>query len=365
MTTGTRATIGASNAPLASALAAVALLAAFALACGGGDDAQEGPGEVKKGELKFKAGTVQYEGVDEADARKLGDYLVEDKYFDDNPKSVELKKSGDTWNVRLVVNDDAPRDPAYTGMIPLFGMQIANRVFGGEKVSIDLCDTSFKTVLTIEATEGKLKEFNGGEVYYTSAVQEADVDLFGKYLVDENIYDGTAKLMRLDRSGDTWLVQLIVPPGVTLGPDSLSTYRMIGLGFSSGAFGGAPVKILLCNDSLVVQEQVECPNGRRLEFNKGELYHTPEITEELATELGEYLVKDRFFDGTPKSVRVLESDGVFVVQIIVNADAQADKKYLKAVGKFRKQLSRKVFDKKPVAIHLCDPTFTTGTVVEG
>ena len=36
----------------------------------------------------------------------------------------------------------------------------------------------------------------------------------------------------------------------------------------------------------------------------------------------------------------------------------------KAVGKFRKKMSKKVFDKEKVEVHLCDQTFHTEKVVD-
>ena len=89
-----------------------------------------------KGEVYYKG-----DGVTEADAQKLGDYLKKSDYFDDKEKTVQLMKGGKNYEVRMVVDMDvvnktAGMDDAYT----LYGANIAKSVFGGSPTVIILCD---------------------------------------------------------------------------------------------------------------------------------------------------------------------------------------------------------------------------------
>lgn len=78
------------------------------------------------------------EGVDEALAKKLAEYLKEQEYFQDTINStVQLVKIKDTFNLNFVV--DATRlTPGYDNNFLLFGAFIAENVFNNAPVTIQL-----------------------------------------------------------------------------------------------------------------------------------------------------------------------------------------------------------------------------------
>lgn len=81
------------------------------------------------------------EGATEADARKLGDYLVEIKFFNgQGGKDVTLKKDGAGFVVVFVVADGAWLDEALVHDFDTIRGRISSRVFGGRPVAIELCD---------------------------------------------------------------------------------------------------------------------------------------------------------------------------------------------------------------------------------
>ncbi len=118
---------------------AIAILLAIGLAC-------KGYGT----KLEFNGGEVYYtENANEADAKKLGDYLVKDGYFDGKPKTVQLDKSGSTYQVRLVIQKEFQNDQKTAdGLKELFG-QISKDVFGGAATEIHMCDEELKTVKVV------------------------------------------------------------------------------------------------------------------------------------------------------------------------------------------------------------------------
>ena len=64
---------------------------------------------------------------------------------------------------------------------------------------------------------GTKLEFNGGELYYTKNVNEAEARKLGEYLVNEKFFDGAKKTIQLDKSGDTYLFRAVVKGDVRLG----------------------------------------------------------------------------------------------------------------------------------------------------
>ena len=86
------------------------------------------------------------EGVDEALAKKLADYLKEQEYFQDSINAtVQLVKNKDTFNLNFVV-DETKLASGYENKFLIFGAYISEMVFD-------------KTPVTIQLTNDKLEPF--------------------------------------------------------------------------------------------------------------------------------------------------------------------------------------------------------------
>jgi hypothetical protein len=78
------------------------------------------------------------EGVDEALAKKLANYLKEQEYFQDSINStVQIVKVKDTFNLNFVV-DASKITPIYETNFLLFGAYISESVFNKAPVTIQL-----------------------------------------------------------------------------------------------------------------------------------------------------------------------------------------------------------------------------------
>jgi hypothetical protein len=78
------------------------------------------------------------EGVDEAKAKKLAEYLKEQEYFQDSINStVQLVKNKDTFNLNFVV-DETRLMSGYENKFLLFGAFISESVFDKAPVTIQL-----------------------------------------------------------------------------------------------------------------------------------------------------------------------------------------------------------------------------------
>lgn len=107
--------------------------------------------EVKKiNMVKFdKQGMVYYRGrgVTKEDAKKLGDYLVEIGYFNnDNTKMVFLTQKDGEYNVRFVVDRKKVKENEedVVHAFKVFQHLISLKVFGGQKSNVLLTDTKMK-----------------------------------------------------------------------------------------------------------------------------------------------------------------------------------------------------------------------------
>jgi hypothetical protein len=109
-----------------------------------------------------------------------------------------------------------------------------------------------------------------------------------------------------------------------------------------------------------------CGNyGKKLTFNGGDLFYTSQVTEAEAKKLGEYLVKETFFDGKRKTVQLNKSGGTYEFRMVVVKDAEKDPGTVKSFSAVSKELSENVFGGAKVAVHLCDDRLKTLRVVNG
>lgn len=78
------------------------------------------------------------DGVDEAQAKKLADYLKAQAYFEDSVKStVQLVKVNDTFKLNFMV-DETKITSGYENKFLLFGAFISESVFDNAPVTIQL-----------------------------------------------------------------------------------------------------------------------------------------------------------------------------------------------------------------------------------
>ena len=104
--------------------------------------------------------------------------------------------------------------------------------------------------------------------------------------------------------------------------------------------------------------------GTKLEYNGGEVYYTDNVTEADAKKLGEFLVKEGFFDGKPKTVQLEKAGSTYQFRMVVQPEKQNDEATAELMKTFASELSENVFNKAPVEMHICDETLKTVKVVK-
>lgn len=112
---------------------------------------------------------------------------------------------------------------------------------------------------------GTRLEFNGGEVFYTDAVQEAEANALGEYLVDGlGYFDGGQKSVQLDRRDGTLAVRFCVMEGAWDNAEAQTAFRAIQALLSLEVFDGEPIDIHLCNASMETRYVISAAEGTPL-----------------------------------------------------------------------------------------------------
>ncbi|MDT5123388.1 MAG: hypothetical protein QOC96_2870 [Acidobacteriota bacterium] len=104
--------------------------------------------------------------------------------------------------------------------------------------------------------------------------------------------------------------------------------------------------------------------GKRLEFNKGELYYTSAVTEDEAKKLGNYLVIIGYFADRQVTVQLDKSSDTYQVRFVVQEGGEKNEEALASFKLLVNMLSKDVFNGAKVEIHLCNDKLKTIKVVK-
>lgn len=97
--------------------------------------------------LEFNGTDVYYtDEVTEADAQKLGEYLVSSEFADGGEKSVQLSKRDSVYLFRMVVIDGVTKDSANDISFMALAWTLSANVFDKAPVELEACDNTFETL---------------------------------------------------------------------------------------------------------------------------------------------------------------------------------------------------------------------------
>lgn len=102
----------------------------------------------------YNKGEVYYsDGVDITVAKRLGQYFAESGYFDGESKSVQLRKKGDVYRLRFVVDEKFVGKEETTNLFQPYGLLVSSTVLNNAPVDVELTDEYFRTLETIPYTQ--------------------------------------------------------------------------------------------------------------------------------------------------------------------------------------------------------------------
>ena len=102
-------------------------------------------------------------------------------------------------------------------------------------------------------------EFNGGEIYYTRSVTEADVRKLGDYLVKQGVFDGTTRAMQLNKTGSTFEVRVIVKKGTENNAALTDFFKALGKDLRDNVFKGSTVVVHVCDEKFTTLRVISIP----------------------------------------------------------------------------------------------------------
>ncbi|MGN6568817.1 MAG: hypothetical protein ACTHJ0_12725 [Flavipsychrobacter sp.] len=98
---------------------------------------------------------------------------------------------------------------------------------------------------------GPKKVFGNTDIYYTSSVTTSEVDALGDYFIKTGLdKNGQHKTTKLDKSGNTYEVSVVVKKGLELDQQYMDVLKKYAAYISHDVFNNAPLEIHVCDNHL-------------------------------------------------------------------------------------------------------------------
>jgi hypothetical protein len=186
--------------------------------------------------------------VTDAEADSLGNYLVRDGFADGQAKTVQLTKSGNTYQFRMVIKEGIENDPQYASVAKFMATMLSAKLFNGAPVEMHFCDKYMKTLKVLKADDyGKEVFFDGTGVFHSKDITDSEVNTLGKYLVDSKFADGNGKSVLLTKSGNIYQFRFVVKSGIEKDPSYQKTGSIFASDLSTHVFNASPVEVIMCD----------------------------------------------------------------------------------------------------------------------
>ena len=105
-------------------------------------------------------------------------------------------------------------------------------------------------ILSSCTNNGKEKEFNGVQLFYTSSITESEANSLGNYLVKSEFADGEQKTVQLNKSGNTYEFRMVVKTGIEQDQEYCDLGKLMAAEISSEVFNGKQVDTHFCDENL-------------------------------------------------------------------------------------------------------------------
>lgn len=324
----------------------------------------------------FNGTQISYDKpITDQQVEALGKYLIQSQFTDGTPKSVNLIKLNQLYIFKMVVREGFEVSQNFIEAAQVFATEMSIQLFEGKTIEVHLCDPFFKTFKKIQMNaDYKHKIFQGTYVFYSKKIPTADAERLGQYLIKSQFTDGTRKDVYFDRdlNSATYLFKMVFKADLQLTPQWISTFQAFAQQLSKDVFQGSPVEIQLLNEAFEVIKMIPFSQnttpmpafdvstlGTVKNFDETHLYYTSRVSAEKAESVGQFLIQQKFTDGTRKDVQIDRDGLTYHFRMVFNSKLKFNDEWRSNFKMFAASLSQNIFDNQVVEVHLTDIFFTT------
>lgn len=206
--------------------------------------------------LTFGAGEVFYkDGVTHEEAEKLGNYLLQQAFFDDeSPKSVQIVKKDGTYIFRMVTQESYIRDEKFERTVQFITMDLSADVFDNAKVDVHLTNETFETQKEVPFF-GVKKRYANTSIYRSLDVDATTADQVTDYLTSIGFIDEVGEMTISYRiEGDDFIYEFIANDKVEYDTEVIDANKAIAGLISAKILSNKPIRMNFLFDDFSVKK---------------------------------------------------------------------------------------------------------------
>jgi hypothetical protein len=220
--------------------------------------------------LVFKRGELYYRApVSQAEAQRVGEYLVEEGYFNDqHDTSVQLIKEREIYDVRFVVQPARADDTLVNIVYGAMGREIGRRILGDQPIEVVLVDQQLQPLKAV-APSARLA-FGKSELYYTDPITDDEARAVGEQFQQSGFFENDrATSVHLGRGEGAYQLRFVIAePAKANDRDTVAAFSKLTGIIADTALGAQTVVMHLCDSEFrtLNRERVEhqsVSGGRR------------------------------------------------------------------------------------------------------
>ena len=206
-------------------------------------------------------------------------------------------------------------------------------------------------------------EFGNCEIFYTKNVTENEGQKLGDFLQEAGYFKAAAEgaSVQLDKEGDKYLVRFVVKEGIDKDEKYVNQMSTFLTTIQVHVFDGKTVEGHLCNSSFETLRKVNPKDfGKVKLFLGSEVFYKSGVTDMEAQKLGEYLVKEEFFqEKKNKSVQLVREGSDYIFRMVVREDLLKDTSMDDLFIELVNGISAEVVNGAKVHFEACDTEMVT------
>lgn len=214
-----------------------------------------------------------------------------------------------------------------------------------------LAAIAFFTIPVKSSDLGERIYIDNSEIYFKSGVTRNEALAVLEYMTKREKFNSKTSF-QLTKRGENFELRTILREGFNTEESWSSQMQMVAMQISSNALNEKPLEIHICDGNFNTKQILPFLGniGKRLEFEKAEVYFGNEIERQEAGELATLLDSTGFLTGEKKLILLKKINDVCQVSFFIREGVSLDENLKKYFNFYSKLISSRVFNQQPTEI---------------
>ncbi len=146
-------------------------------------------------------------------AEKLGEYLLQNDFFEDTPKSLQLDFVDKKYVLKMIADEKTRQDTQYAYLLQLFAFQLSTDIFDGQIIDIHLCHQPFESQVIVKGKKGLLLKnvirIANSRIATDGSIDEENMRKIEAYLTKINFFENDEKFLYFTKTNHTIQLKMV------------------------------------------------------------------------------------------------------------------------------------------------------------